>query len=107
MIQLNEPTYIDYTKLKVRKVNKMRKVFGNTTFHLDLDNTCMVEGLIYVKQGGEYRLMPYKLNKKGICDLHNDDKFFYPELWEVSDWKNPCPCPIPKVNALDRKKFFF
>ena len=93
--QLNEPTYIDFTKVYVRKVDKVRKIFGNTTAHIDLDNSFLCEVEIYKKQGGEYRLMPFKVSKKGLCDLHDEDKLFYPELCKASDFKCPFKCPMP------------
>lgn len=39
--------------------------------------------------------MPYKIPSKGLCDLINEDTYFYHELVEVSDYKLPSPCPIP------------
>lgn len=95
--QLDEPTYVDYSKLKVRKVNGTRKIFGNVTCHIPLDNTYLCEALVYIKQGGQYRLMPYKLPKKGVCDVHNEDKYFYPDLVAASDFPMPYPCPLPTV----------
>ena len=60
--QLNELTYFDFTKVYVRKVNKIRKIFGNATYKIPLDNTFLCEILVYKKQGGEYRLLPYKIS---------------------------------------------
>lgn len=92
--QLNEPKFIDYTELKIKKVNKERKIVGNTTFHVDLDNDVIGVVYLFQKQGGEYRLMPYKLQNKGICDFFNDDNIFYPEYSAVSDFALPFPCPF-------------
>lgn len=93
--QLDEPTYVDYTQLHVKKVNKTRKLFGNTTYHIALDNTYTCEALVYMKQGGEYRLMPYKLKKKAICDFYTEDTMFYAEMCQYSTWKVPFECPQP------------
>lgn len=90
--QLNEPTYAD-PKLYLKKVNKVRKIFGNATWHIAIDNTFMAERLLYMKQGGEYRRLPYKLPKQGFCDFHNDDKNFYPDLAAHSDFEVPFQCP--------------
>lgn len=40
-------------------------------------------------------MLPYKLKKKGICDFYNDDKLFYPEFCDYSDWEVPYACPQP------------
>lgn len=93
--QRNEPTYIDYTKLYLRKVNRVKKIFGNATLHITLDNTFTSKASIYEKLGGEYRLMPYKLPIKGFCDFLIEDKLFYPELTEHSDFEAPFKCPMP------------
>lgn len=96
--QLNELTYVDYSKLFIRKVNRTRKMFGNVTVHVPLDNNDIAEVAFYVKQAGEYRLMPYRLPKKGICDFLKEDKYLYPELTEYSSFPLPAPCPYPAVS---------
>lgn len=117
--QLNELTYMDYSGLFIRKVNKTRKVFGKTLYKIPLDNSYKAEvnaceyvtqavacklinkcHLKDVKQGGQYRLMPYKLPKKGWCDFHNDDTYIYPEVAAGSDWPLPMPCPLPAVRCF-------
>lgn len=96
--QLSETTYIDFTELKVRRINGTRKIMGNVTYHISLDNTFTEELLVYLKQGGEYRILPYKVSKKGVCDFHNGDEYFYPEMSAVSDMPLPYPCPFPAVS---------
>lgn len=93
--QLNEPIYADYTKVYIRRENKIRKIFGNFTWHVAIDNTFITELLLYKKQGGEYRKLPYKLPRKGICDFANDDKIFYPDIAQHSDHEVPFKCPQP------------
>lgn len=93
--QLSDNKYVDYSGLYVKKVNKTKKLFGNTTYHIDLDNTFFIGATVYMKQGGEYRLMPFKLKKKEICDFYNEDKFFYDEMCKFSDWEIPFKCPQP------------
>lgn len=92
--QLSDGKLIDYSELKIKKVNKERKMVGNTTFHVDIDNEVIGSVLLFQKQGGEYRLMPYKMANKGICDFFNDDSIFYPEYSAVSDFPVPFPCPF-------------
>lgn len=94
--QVNEISYVDFSKLYLRKVNKTRMVFGNSSLFVEVDNKVMVETNVHVKQGGEYRRMPYRLPKQGACDLLKGDKFFYEELTKFSDWIYPYPCPAAK-----------
>lgn len=97
--QQGEATYLDYSNLKVRKdaKTKTRKIYGNITQHIALDNSYMAEAYVYVKQGGEYRLLPYKVPAKGFCDFNNDDVYYYPEFSGASDYPMPYPCPCPAV----------
>lgn len=83
--QLNEPKDIDYTKLYVRKVNKTRRLYGNIMYDIAVDNSFMSEMLIYMKQGGQYRLMPYRMQKKA----------FVTEMCQYSTWKFSFECPLP------------
>lgn len=95
--QLDEPTFIDFTGLKLRKVGKQRSLVGNTTHHIALDNSCIAGISLLIKQGGEYRLLPYKLAKKGVCDFVQDDTIFYPSFSAASTYPSPFPCPLPAV----------
>ena len=54
-------------------------------------------GRMYLKQGGEYRELPYKLPKKPICDFVNEDSFFIPKTVNVSDITLPFSCPMKVV----------
>jgi hypothetical protein len=93
MKQTSNTTYLDYTKLKIRKINKTRMIVGEMTVNREIDNTFLGQASIYVKQGNEYRLMPYRLPPKGFCDTHNEDIYFFPQVVEASDWTLPLPCP--------------
>lgn len=92
--QLNEPTYVDFTKVYLRKVNKTRKMFGNVTLNIPIDNTFYAYGQLFRKQGGEYRLMPFRIPKMALCDFVSDEKLYYPELCEYSDFEDPFKCPL-------------
>lgn len=48
----------------------------------------------YKKQGGEYRLMPFKSPARNFCDFLNDDLFFYKSFSEVTDFPYPLACPL-------------
>lgn len=50
---------------------------------------------MYVEQGGEYRLQPFKLNPQPLCRAINNDPFFIPEFVKVINYTYPIPCPTP------------
>jgi hypothetical protein len=50
-----------------------------------IGNDVMFEGSIYVKQGGEYRQMPYRLPRKGYCDFAATDIYYYQDMAKNSD----------------------
>jgi hypothetical protein len=66
------------TNIKVKKIpgTKSRGLFGPVFVHGPVDNTFEVMIKIYIKQGGEYRLSPYKVPEHPICDAYNNDKVF-------------------------------
>lgn len=89
-----DPDYIDcYAKIK--RVQKQRLLFGNITFLALLDDNFTVEIIGYVKQGGQYRLMPYKIVKP-FCSAYNEDPFFMDDMRASSTLppKNVCPFPL-------------
>ena len=70
-------SYFDWSGLKVRKVNKKRSIVGDVKFFVPIGNEIMFIGNAYKKQGGEYRLMPYKVQPTPFCDfLRKDGKFW-------------------------------
>lgn len=86
------------SRLKVKKIKKDRACFGPVEVKASIDNSYLIEGKLYMKQGGEYRVLPYKLPNKPICDFLNEDKFFIAKLANVSDVTFPIGCPIPIVS---------
>jgi hypothetical protein len=90
--------FLDWRELKIRKMNKTRKVVGNVTYHASIDNSYVAVTTLYKKQGGEYRLMPYTLPKMGYCDFLNSDKYFVKDIVESSNFPYPFPCPFPNVS---------
>jgi hypothetical protein len=92
--------FIDATNLKIRKIpgTKTRGIFGSATIYGEIDNTFQAYCNIYVKQGGEYRLMPFKIQPQPVCDVINNEKTYLPKFIEVSNFTQPVPCPFPKVN---------
>lgn len=95
--QLSDTSIIDVKGLKTKKDGRDRKVYGNFSFNVPIDNTFLIGVELFVKQGGEYRKTPFKLFDTGYCDFTSGDTFFYEELCEVSDLTFPAPCPFEKV----------
>lgn len=52
------------------------------------------EGEIYAFQGNEYRLTPFKVKRKKVCQFIEDDTLFWPSLSNQSDF--PIKCPLNK-----------
>lgn len=92
-------TFGDWTKLKSKKINKTRVMVGPLIYLTDVDNSYLLASALFQKQGGEYRLTPYKLQKKGVCDFIASDEYFVDDLVKNSNFSDPMPCPIPKVNC--------
>ena len=55
-----------------------------------------IEANTYLKQGNEYRKMPYGVKATKYCDFFNNDKFFYDDLLKVSDLPAKGVCPWPR-----------
>lgn len=87
--------------MKVRKVNGTRKLFGYVVYHIPVGNDFDAEGFAYIKQGGEYRRLPFKVPKKKFCDFFFQELYFYPEFRKVSDFPPPDYkyCPLANVCA--------
>lgn len=93
----DKDNFLDFSELKVKKINKTtRGMFGKIIQHVTLDNSYTVSVNALAKQGGEYRPLPYKV-EKGACDFCKEDEFLYPELVATSDIPDPLPCPILAV----------
>ena len=89
--------FVDWTKLKTRRVNKTRQIVGSLMYHTEVDNSYLIETALFQKQGGEYRLTPYKMPKKRFCDFLAADEFFVDDLVKHSNFSDPITCPILKV----------
>jgi hypothetical protein len=96
--QLSDSTYLDYKGLKIRKHEGYRKIFGNVTHHIDMDNSYDTMVDLYLKQGGEYRMLPYKLKRSPLCDFYSGDKFFYEDMTKTVSYPFPFVCPLKKVS---------
>jgi hypothetical protein len=91
--------FVDVRSLKAKKIpgTKDRGLYGSMIVHGDIDNSFKAYCNIYVKQGGEYRQMPFKILPQPICDLMNNEKTYVPAFVKVSNVTLPVPCPFPKV----------
>lgn len=64
---------VDYSKLRVRKVNGTRSLVGEYTNKVPIGDDFLIETKFYKKQGGEYRLQPYRLLKTPYCKFVAED----------------------------------
>lgn len=68
----------------------------NRTF----DNSILVGVEAFQKQGGEYRILPYRFEKKPFCKFWEEDIYIYEDLSAMSDFPKNIKdnCPMPPVN---------
>lgn len=91
---------LDWRGLKITRINRTtRGLSGKSFYHVPLDESFTLEGLIATKQGGEYRQRPYRMQPRPLCTILKDDKLVYQELVASSDFPNPATCPFPNVNV--------
>lgn len=95
--QVSNTSFVDYSTLKVKRVNRTRKLFGNLTYHLDMDNSYKESFKFYKKSGSGYQLLPYKLIEKPFCDFNRQDEFIYPDFAAALNLPEYMPCPLAKV----------
>lgn len=82
----------------IRKHNGTRKAYGNYLVKEPIGNDFLTTIKAYKKQGGEYRLMPYKISTKPFCDFMNEDKYMIPEFFSFVNISLPMPCPLLPVS---------
>jgi hypothetical protein len=102
IVQTFGEDFIDGKNIKIKKIpgTRDRGLFGSATLHGDIDNSFKAFTTMYVKQGGEYRLTPFKVPSQSFYDFVNNDKTYIPELAKVSNFTQPMPCPLSKVNHV-------
>lgn len=92
--------FTDFSLVRVKRLNKTaRAIFGILQQKVAADDTHLVSFELSLKQGGQYRKLPYKLPPKGFCSFINEDIYIYPELSKASDIPWPLSCPLPIVNV--------
>ncbi|CAO1397777.1 unnamed protein product [Diamesa tonsa] len=88
-VMKGDSSYIDFSQLKVKKINREHVIIGNGTFLKDIGNDVQCKILLSKKQGGEYRLTQFKIPVKGFCDFWDTETFLVPDL------QNSCElCPM-------------
>lgn len=97
--------FADISKIKIRKINgtKDRGLFGPVIVHGPIDDSFLWHTSLYVKQGGEYRLHPFKIPTEEFCKGINNDLHFVPGVAEKSNLTLPMPCPI--INVVQQFSF--
>lgn len=95
-----DTNFIDWTTMKVTKVNRTRLLVGKPIYHVPLDDSYFMEGSLYKNQGGQYRLTPFKVMRVGFCTLMSNEKFFVKDLSKSSELPYPVPCPLPSVGLF-------
>lgn len=68
-----DENFADFSKLRVKRQNRTRALVGEYTYKVPFGNEIMLEGKFYKKQGGEYRLMPYRSALKPYCQANIED----------------------------------
>lgn len=82
--------------------SKNRGIFGPVKLHGYIDNSFALRIEMYLKQGGEYRLMPFKIQNDHICDAYNGDSYFMPKIAAASNFTMPLPCPMSNVKISQK-----
>ncbi|KAL7010912.1 hypothetical protein ACKWTF_014010 [Chironomus riparius] len=92
----NNNQLFDFSGLKVRKVNKTRSFIGDIVLINPLGDDIFLEIAAYIKQGGEYRLMPYRIPPSPFCSFCANDTYVYPDLSRNSDFPEDivANCPL-------------
>jgi hypothetical protein len=62
-----------------------------------MDDNYKVRVKMYRKQGGEYRLLPFKFPEQEFCSAIQNDPYVYPDIAKHSNISYPLECPIADV----------
>jgi hypothetical protein len=94
----SDPNFMNCNNLKVQRVDRSRLLFGNLTYLVSMDDSYTMRVNSLVKQGGEYRYLPYK-SEGTVCRNLGWGPAGYKELTQHSTFPYPLPCPIPSVGV--------
>ena len=93
--------FADFSSLKVKKVNRKHVVTGDFHYKKGLSNDQQCSVIFYKKQGGQYKLMTFRVPAQGCCDFYNLDTYVVPDFENMCE---KCPkqkdrvCPWPPVS---------
>jgi hypothetical protein len=95
---MNPSDFMDVSKLKIRKANGTRRVFGFMEITKTLEKDLMMSTNVYVKRGGQYQLLPFKQRPESLClYLEQDPYDFMDQIAESSNLTKPVICPAAPV----------
>jgi len=97
IINPSNTKYIDLSTMKIKRINKNsgKVIVGSLIFDRDMDETLRVSVELYKKQGGEYRILPFKANVT-CCSVVSAENEFYAQFGKCHGM--PMKCPIPAGN---------
>lgn len=96
---------MDFSGIKVRKVNNTRVLIGEVIFKKPIGNEIMISINLLKKQGNEYKLTPYRALPTPFCDFCMKDTYLYPDVAKNSDLpeKMENECVFPAVRSISIK----
>jgi hypothetical protein len=96
--QGQQSEYVDASKVTIRKANGTRRVFGFLKITKTLEEDFWIEFNLYVKRGGQYQLMPYKVRPQSFCEFVEQDTYdFNKQVRESSNMTPSLNCPLAPV----------
>lgn len=91
---------LNFTTLRVTKYNRTSYV-GKAEFEILCKDQKKLEVAVLVQfmQGNEYKLQPYKINRKPFCDFYQNEfkTLVFDGLKPYSNLPQPENCPFPYV----------
>lgn len=90
----------NFTTLRITKFNRTSYIVkANFVQVADSMNDISVELVTYLEQGNEYKLQPYKILRKPLCDAYKNEflTYMYFGIKSFSNLPEPSQCPWPKV----------
>lgn len=102
----NDTKFINFDKLRVRKVNKTHHLLvGTVDVIRDIGNDFKMHALLYKKAGNSYQKTAAHIGPKKACVFIKEAHYLYPALLEVSDLPSSRSCPLKKktyhINGMD------
>lgn len=97
-LEAEKESFADFSDLRIRKLNRtLRGLTGNVNANVELGNDYLLSATGYIKQGGEYRKLPYKMPEKRFCEIIEQYNNYYEEIAADSNLPVPFSCPLPEV----------